>query len=74
MDTYLTTKDVAALLKISYEKALQLMHCEKLGSFKIGRIYRVSEHKLNAFLNPTETSQKPTLHKLPTFHTLGGNL
>ena len=67
MDTYLTTKDVAKLLKISYEKALQLMHCEKLGACKIGRAYRVTERKLNAFLSPTEPPQKQTLRKLPTF-------
>ena len=69
MDTYLTTKEVAALLKISYDKALQLMSCEELGAIRIGRSYRVTERRLNAFLYPTEEGpvQKRKLKKDPRF-------
>lgn len=59
MDKYLTTRDVAEILKISYDKALELMHSYELGAVKIGRQYRVTEAKLNEYLHPESIAQAP---------------
>ena len=46
----LTARDVAEMLKISYEQSLRLMRHPDLKSKKIGRQYRVSDKALEAFL------------------------
>ena len=52
LDKYLTVTEVAEMLRISYDKALDLMKYSGVESVKIGRQYRVLESKLNAFLYP----------------------
>ena len=47
---YLTPREVAERLKISYEQSLRLMRHPDLKNIKIGRQYRVSERALEAFL------------------------
>ena len=65
MATYFTTKEIAALFKISYDKALDFMKYSGVESVKIGRQYRVAEHKLNEFLYPDKTVK--TLKKKPIY-------
>lgn len=50
MATWLTPDDVAKILQISYEKALDFIKYSGIKFTKIGRQYRVSEASLNAFL------------------------
>ena len=59
MDKYLTTREVAEILKVSYDKALELMHSYELGAVKIGRQYRVTEKKLHEYLHPESITQTP---------------
>jgi excisionase family DNA binding protein len=47
----LTPKEVAAILKISYESALAFIKCSGIDYIRIGNQYRVSAEKLKAFLN-----------------------
>jgi excisionase family DNA binding protein len=46
----LTTKEVAAILKVSYDSALEFIKHSGIDYIKVGRQYRVSEEKLKAFL------------------------
>ncbi len=49
----LTPRELADRLKISYEKALEIIRYSGLKYTKIGRQYRVSEADLVAFLKST---------------------
>jgi len=51
MTMWLTPNDVAEILKISYEKALDFIKHSGVKFVQIGRQYRVSEVSLNAFLS-----------------------
>ena len=62
MPEMLTPKEVAAILKISYEAALAFIKYSGIDYHKIGNQYRVSEEKLRAFLN----------RKGPTYTDLNG--
>ena len=46
----LTPRDVAEILQVSYEAALAFIRCSGIDYVKIGRQYRVSEEKLEAYL------------------------
>ena len=46
-EEYLTVYDVARILKVSYDKALELIKYSGMEYVKIGRQYRVSPQKLN---------------------------
>lgn len=48
--TLLTPQEIADILKISYEKALDFIKYSGVEYIRIGRQYRVYESKLNAFL------------------------
>lgn len=58
--TYLTITEIAEMLKISYDKALEFVKRSGIEYVKIGRQYRVLESKLNDKLYPS----KPTKHRL----------
>lgn len=47
---WLTPNDIAEMLHISYEKALDFIKYSGVSFTKIGRQYRVAESSLNAFL------------------------
>lgn len=51
MPEMLTPKEVAKILKISYESALAFIKYSGIDYVKIGNQYRVSAEKLKAFLN-----------------------
>lgn len=58
MPEMLTPKEVAEILKISYEAALAFIKYSGIDYHKIGNQYRVSADKLRAFLSkkgPTYT-------------------
>lgn len=48
--TMLTAKEVAAILKISYDNALAFIKHSGIDYIKVGRQYRVSEEKLTVYL------------------------
>lgn len=48
--TMLTAKEVAAILKISYDNALEFIKHSGIDYIKVGRQYRVSEEKLTVYL------------------------
>ena len=50
MTKYYTPREVAEMLKISYEKALAFIKYSGIKYVKIGNQYRVSETSLNVFL------------------------
>ena len=50
--TYFTVEEISLVLKISYDKALDFVKNSGVEYTKIGRQYRVSAKKLDAFLNP----------------------
>ena len=51
-DKFLTAHDIAEMLNVSYDKALEFIKCSGVEYVKIGRQYRVSESKFNDFLYP----------------------
>ena len=51
MTMWLTPSDVAKILKISYEKALDFIKHSGIKHVKIGRQYRVTEASLASFLS-----------------------
>ena len=58
MPEMLTPREVAVILKISYENALAFIKYSGIDYHKIGNQYRVSAEKLRAFLSkkgPTHT-------------------
>ena len=50
MPELLTPKEVAAILKVSYESALAFIKYSDIDYIKIGNQYRVSKDKLEAFV------------------------
>lgn len=65
-DTYLTVQEVAEMLKISYDKALDFIKYSGVEYVQIGRQYRVLESKLHAFLNPPQTVRQ-TIRRRPVY-------
>lgn len=51
MPEMLTPREVAKILKISYESALAFIKYSGIDYLKVGNQYRVSAEKLKAFLN-----------------------
>lgn len=51
MPEMLTPKEVAKILKISYESALGFIKYSGIDYIKVGNQYRVSAEKLKVFLN-----------------------
>lgn len=51
MPEMLTPREVAEILKISYEAALAFIKYSGIDYHKIGNQYRVSAEKMRAFLN-----------------------
>jgi excisionase family DNA binding protein len=49
---YFTVEEISQMLKISYDKALDFVKNSGVEYAKIGRQYRVSAKKLDAFLSP----------------------
>ena len=68
-NTYLTVSEIADMLKISYDKALDYIKTSGVEYVKIGRQYRVSESKLNAMLYPPKPT-KQTLSKRPIYQII----
>lgn len=50
LPNYLTPREIADLLKISYDQALSFIKYSSVDYIQIGRQYRVDESKLRAFL------------------------
>lgn len=50
MPVMLTPHDVADILKVSYETALEFIKYSGIDYVKVGRQYRISKDKLAAFL------------------------
>ncbi len=67
-DKYLTVAEVAEMLKISYETALNFVK-HNVDYVSVGRRYRVLESKLNAVLYP-EKSVKRKLHTRPIYQII----
>ena len=51
MPEMLTPREVAEIMKISYEAALAFIRYSGIAYIKVGRQYRVSQDKLDTFLN-----------------------
>jgi len=51
MSVLLTPRDVAEILKISYDSSLSFIRYSGIDYIKIGRQYRVSHDKLEAFIS-----------------------
>jgi excisionase family DNA binding protein len=68
-DTYLTVQEVAEMLKISYDKALDFIKYSGVEYVQIGRQYRVQESRLQAFLYPPK-QVKQTLRRRPVYQII----
>ena len=55
---FLTIADVAEILGISYDKALNIVKYEGLPCFTIGRQYRVDCKDLETYINRKKKSQR----------------
>ena len=60
--TYLSAQEIAQILKVSYDKALDFIKYSGVAYVKIGRQYRVSAKALEQFLD-TETKPKTKLRQ-----------
>lgn len=67
--TYLTVGEVAEMLKISYDKALEYIKESGVEYIKIGRQYRVLESKLNEVLYPPKQEKKP-IRRRPVYQII----
>ena len=67
MDTMLTPQDVADILALSYDKALDFIKHSGLEYNLIGRQYRVSRKKLEAFLD-AQSVQNAKPQALDIYH------
>lgn len=67
-DTYLTVAEVAEILKVSYETALNFIK-NNVEYVNIGRQYRVTKQKLNAALYP-EKAVKKKLRSRPVYQII----
>ena len=65
-DNYLTVSEIAEMLKISYDKALEYIKTSGIEYVKIGRQYRVMESKLNEALYPPKVV-KQKLSRRPIY-------
>ena len=63
MDTMLTPQDVADILALSYDKALDFIKHSGLEYNLIGRQYRVSEKAINDFINGATTASVKSSNK-----------
>jgi excisionase family DNA binding protein len=68
-DTYMTVGEIAEMLKISYDKALEFVKYSGVEYVLIGRQYRVLESKLNAFLYPPKKVKQP-LRRRPIYQII----
>lgn len=68
-DKYMTVSEIAEMLKISYDKALEFVKYSGVEYVQIGRQYRVLESKLNAFLYPQKTVRQP-LRRRPVYQII----
>jgi excisionase family DNA binding protein len=68
-DTYLTVQEVAEMLKISYDKALDFIKYSGVEYVQIGRQYRVQKSRLQAFLYPPK-QVKQTLRRRPVYQII----
>lgn len=66
---YLTITEIAEMLKVSYDTALNFVKYSNIDYVKIGRQYRVEESKLNAVLYP-EKAVKRKLCKRPIYQII----
>ena len=69
-DTYMTVGEIAEMLKISYDKALEFVKYSGVEYVQIGRQYRVLESKLNVFLYPQKTVKKQPLRRRPVYQII----
>ena len=56
MAEMLTPREVAEIMKISYEAALAFIRYSGIDYIKVGRQYRVSQDKLDTFLNKKDVT------------------
>ena len=52
---YLTIDEVAALLKVNYQLIYRLVRTGEIPSSRIGRVYRIADPDLDAYLEKTRT-------------------
>lgn len=71
-NTYLTVSEIAALLRVSYDKALAFIKTSGVEYVRVGRQYRVLESKLNAYLYPPKPV-KQKLSKRPIYQIIERN-
>ena len=69
IDTYFTVGEIAEMLKISYDNALDFVKYSGVEYVLIGRQYRVLDSKLNAFLYPQKTVRQP-LRRRPIYQII----
>ena len=69
IDTYFTVCEIAEMLKISYDKALDFVKYSGVEYVLIGRQYRVLDSKLNAFLYPPKKVKQP-LRRRPIYQII----
>ena len=68
-DRYLTVTDIAEMLKISYDTALDYVKHSGVEHVQIGRQYRVLESKLNEFLYPSQKAPRK-LNQRPIYQII----
>ena len=68
-NTYLTVSEIAELLRVSYDKALDFIKTSGMEYVMVGRQYRVLESKLNEYLYPPKPV-KQKLSKRPIYQII----
>ena len=55
MESLLTPKEVAKILKVGYRKVLDLIALDKLSAYRVEHTYRISEREVYRYLNSVKT-------------------
>ena len=50
MDSFLTPKEVAKILKVNYRKVLDLIVGGELKAYRVGRMFRIPRRELQRYL------------------------
>jgi len=54
MNSLLTVKEVAKILRINYRKVLDLIHLGELPAYRVGGSFRITEEQIQKYLDSSQ--------------------
>tara|TARA_B100000315_G_scaffold222126_1_gene225988 strand:- start:957 stop:1169 length:213 start_codon:yes stop_codon:yes gene_type:complete len=68
LDTFYSIKDVSLVLSLNYRTVLDLINKGELKSYRIGRIFRISQEQLEQFLQSNKNKNEFSNTKYPKYY------